>query len=641
MHVGLSNTKYALNITRRPLPPGSVSLNPGFWRDRKISNRHSGLRHGYEQLKKAGNFDDLRLAAGHGKGDFIGKRFMDSDVYKWLEAVAYELFEEPDEKLSDMAEEAIELIIAAQQDDGYINSYFQVAEPGKRWTDLSRGHELYCAGHLMEAAVVFNRFLGDGRLLEAACRFADYIGSVFGPEKRLATPGHPEIELALVELYRETGEKSYLDLARFFLDQRGRGHIDPGAHRGHGGPPVYQDHVPVREASTCEGHAVRQLYLTSGLTDVYLETGEGELFDALMRQWDDMTQRKMFVTGGVGQTHNNEAFNEPYELSNSRAYCETCAAIASIMWNWRLLLSTGEGRFSDLIEHTLFNAFLSGVSLDGDRFFYVNSLLSRGADPAMGRKRIERIEWPWTPCCPPNVMRMLALLDHYVATSGDDGLQIHQYIPSTIRAELGKGSKTAVDIETDYPWDERISVRIVKTESEPWSLQIRIPGWCEDPALLLNGESITDLNIDKGYAQLRRVWREGDEVVLILNLKAVLLEAHPHVDSARECLAIKRGPIVYCLEQQDQEPDVDILDVRIDETGPLETKREKGMLGGIVTVEARGYVADNRKWKNRLYKTVGDSTSCHPVSLRAIPYYAWANRGPNAMRVWIPRYRPG
>ncbi len=640
MHVGLHKGEYGSFAKWRPLPPGSYSIGEGFWRERQEANRKNGLQHGYEQLEKAGNFHDLKLAAGLAGGEFVGKVFMDSDVYKWLEAVAFELYRQPDRHLQEKADEAIGLIIAAQGEDGYINSYYQTAEPDKRWSDLARGHELYCAGHLMEAAIAFHRLLGDKRLLEVSCRFADYIDSVFGPGKRRGVPGHPEIELALVELYRETGQKRYLDLALFFLDNRGSGLIDPGKHGGHGGPAVYQDHVTVREASTLEGHAVRQLYLTAGVADAYLETGEKALFDAMEHQWHDFTCRKMFVTGGAGQIHSNEAFSEPYELPNSRAYSETCAAIASIMWNWRLLLATGEGRFADLIEHTLFNAFLSGVSLDSKLYFYVNPLLSRGTNPHISRKRIERLEWPWTPCCPPNVMRLFAMLEHYASTAGEGGIQIHQYLPGIIEAEIDSEKTATIEVTTDYPWKGEIIFKVKQSTSSNWALSLRIPKWAEEIGVMVNGKPIENTDKRDGYLILERSWKTGDTIELRLYIKPYLVEAHPRLDSAWSAVALKRGPLLYCLEQRDQAFENSILDVQINERTPLREVWEEDLLGGVMSIEADGYAMDRTSWENRLYRPFGYGGSAsapgRSVTLKAIPYYAWANRGANAMRVWIP-----
>jgi uncharacterized protein len=660
MHVGLHNAKYGPKARWRPLAPGSTKLGDGFWTGPQRANRKASLRHGYEQLEKAGNFHDLALAAGKKKGKFIGKVFWDSDVYKWLEAIAYELAKEPDAELRRMADEAIDLVEAAQQQDGYLNSYYTVppegvtvapgtrgadaelGDPGRRWQDISRGHELYCAGHLFEAAIAFKRFLGEDRLIKVALKFAEHIDATFGPGpgKRAATPGHPEIELALVELYRETGEKRWLALAQFFVDQRGRGLIDPGIHGGHGGPGVYQDHVPVRDATSCEGHAVRQLYLTTGVTDIWLETGETALLDAMHRLWDDLTCRKTFVHGGAGQIHNHESFSEPYELPNSRAYCETCAQIATMMWDWRLLLGSGDGIYADSFETVLYNAFLSGVSLDGTGFFYVNTLLSKGTDPVISRKRIQRMAWPWTPCCPPNVMRFIALLEHYIATTGEGGLQLHQYIPSTIETQVG-GATVKLALATRYPWNGSVRISVDKSGPGAWPLKLRVPAWSGGATIMVNGAKVDAAPLDHGYATIHRTWKAGDTVELAVAMSPALYEANPRIDSTANAVAIKRGPVVYCLEQADQEPGVDVLSVQIDEHAGLSDTWEPGLLGGVVTVGAEGFVLEGDAWKDRLYRKLGEGSSQgrKPARLKAIPYYAWANRGPNAMRIWIPRAR--
>jgi len=612
------------------------------WSQRQAVNREVSLRHGYRTLEQAGNLHDLRLAAGLVEGEYRGPLYMDSDLYKWLEALAWQLAHGPDDELQRMADATIELIAAAQADDGYLNSYCQVVEPDKRWHNLKDGHELYCAGHLIQAAVAHHRVAGNTDLLSVACRFADYIGSMFGPGRRSGTPGHPEIEMALVELYRETHERRYLELAGFFLDQRGRGTLGSGRY---GNPAYYQDHVPVREAMAVKGHAVRQLYLAAGVTDVYMETGEQALLDAVTRQWRDMTSGKSYVTGGVGSRHEGEAFGEPYELPNDRCYCETCAAIASILWNWRMLLATGETRFADLIERTLYNGFLSGVSLDGQRFFYVNPLLSRGG--------IERAEWYRCACCPPNVMRLIASLGHYFATGDPTGLQIHQYGPATIHAELEPGRRVALRMETDYPWQGHVRVTIEHTNSLPWKIGLRLPGWCRklpsasggvrEASVQVNGQPVK-VSAGEGYVTIERVWHEGDTVELDFPMAPQLIEPHPRSDSTRGCVAIERGPIVYCLEQCDQEPPANdaFMDVQLDETAPLEATWRGDLSGGVMAVEAIGYAVDMDSWQDRLYRPVrnrGDLPR-RPVRLTAVPYHVWANRGPGAMRVWIPIRRP-
>jgi DUF1680 family protein len=610
-----------------------VTLNGGFWSRWQETNHKVSLRHGFEQLERFGNFNNLKLAAGTGAGEYRKPVFMDSDVYKWLEAVGYELACNPDPELVAMANHAIVLVEAAQGDDGYLNSYWQVVEPERRWADLEHGHELYCAGHLFQAAVAYHRATGDRRLLDVSCRFADYIDSVFGPGKRAGTPGHPEIEMALAELYRQTGERRYLDLALYFIDQRGRGLLKEGRH---GGVAYYQDHVPVRDASTMEGHAVRQLYLTTGIADIYLETGEEALLDALLRQWHDMVSRKLFITGGLGSQHAGEAFGEPYELPNDRCYCETCAQIASIMWNWRMLLITGDRRFADLIERTLYNGFLSGVSLDGRCYFYVNPLMSRGADPLLGRKHIVRPEWHGCACCPPNVMRLLASLQHYLITTDDSGVQIHQYAPATIRTTAGQG-QIVLHMETDYPWQGDVRLR-VEDGGGTWTLRLRIPDWCQSPSLRINGVE-TALSTAGGYAEIKRAWQAGDTVELVLAMSPVLVEGHPRLDPTRSSVAIMRGPLVYCLEGVDQQPGVEVLDVQIDVSVPLTAEWNSDLLEGVVVVTAAGVGVDPVDWQDQLYRPVGSSAPAvrEAIQLTAIPYYAWANRGANEMRVWIPR----
>ena len=620
---GPTDTSHSPYAHWHTLPVGSVVLTGGFWHTRQTINRKASLPHGHQMLERAGNFHDLRLAAGLAEGPYRGPLFMDSDLYKWLEALGWELANGPDDELRRIAAETIELIAAAQADDGYLDSYYQVAEPGQRWRNLRDGHELYCAGHLIQAAVAHRRATGDTNLLHVACRFADHIYSVFGSGRRAGTPGHPEIEMALVELYRETGQPRYLELAGTFLDQRGRGTLAGGRDPAH-----YQDHVPVRQATGVAGHAVRQLYLLAGVTDAYLETGERPLFEAATRQWQDVTSGKLYVTGGLGSRYEGEAFGEPFELPNDRGYCETCAAIASILWNWRMLLATGEARFADLIERALLNGFLSGVSLDGRRFFYVNPLLSRGG--------AERAEWYSCACCPPNVMRLIASLGHYFATHDPAGLQIHQYGSATVHATLEAGRSVAVRMETDYPWQGDVRLTVERADGLPWRLTVRVPGWCEAPSVRVNGQTWA-IAAGEGYATIERPWRAGDTVELDLPMVPRLIEAHPRSDAARGSVAIERGPLVYCLEDCDQPPSVNIMDVQIDETAPLQAAWHGDLLGGVMVVEAQGYAVDVAAWQERLYRPADEGVpSRQPARLVAVPYYAWANRGPGAMRVWIP-----
>ena len=620
------STKNSAHSHLKTVPLKKIWVNAGFWSHRQTIIRQTSLRHAFRKLEDSGNFNNLKLAAGSGQGRYCEPFFMDSDIYKWLEALSYELSNQPDPELEAMADQAIELLAAAQQDDGYLNSYFQVVEPDKKWTELAMGHELYCAGHLFEAAVAHHRATGQTRLLDIACRFADHIDAAFGPDKGEAVPGHPEIELALVELFRASGQQRYLDLAGFFIDQRGHGKMigrtpfEAGYH---------QDRVPVREAEIVEGHAVRQLYLLAGIADVYLETGEPALLEVSQRLWRDMTAHKMHLTGGFGARHRGEAFGDAYELPSDRCYCETCAAIASMMWNWRLLLITGEARYADLLERSLYNGFLSGISLDGQRYFYVNPLLSRGG--------IERPEWYGCACCPPNVMRQIAMLADYVATTRGDGLQIHQYIASTIEADLNDERPLKIRVETNYPWEGQIKLLIEETDGSPWELAVRIPGWCQEATVQV-GDEVSDVSASQGaYAKISRAWQAGETVQLNLGLQPRLVEPNPRIDAVRGSLAIERGPLVYCLEEVDQPVGVNLLDVRLDPGPSLQAEWREDQLGGVVVIEAQGTVVDMSRWQDTLYRSLtAEELPQQPVKLTAVPYYAWANRGPGAMRVWIP-----
>ena len=443
--VGPVDTSHSPHASLKTLKFKQVSLHEGFWNKKLAINRKRSLRFGFEMLEKAGNFDNLRIAAGLIKGVYRGYVFQDSDIYKWLEAVAWEMGKEPDQELSAMADQAIELIAAAQRPDGYINSYVQTREAFAPWTDLDNGHELYCAGHLFQAAVAFARALGDVRLLTIACRFADHIDSVFGPDKRHGTCGHPEVEMALVELFRVTGQSRYLDLANFFIDQRGQNAMK--GHRSYG-PEYHQDHIPVRQVTEAAGHAVRQLYLASGVTDLFLETGEQSLFEAMQHLSKDIVETKLYITGGLGARFDGEAFGDPYELPADQCYCETCAAIASLMWNWRMLLASGESQYADQMERALYNNILAGPALDGQHFFYMNPLMLREARDLRLSSDLpsnevfipdQRPKWHACACCPPNVMRLFASLPHYLATYDARGIQIHHFASADVECDLPIG----------------------------------------------------------------------------------------------------------------------------------------------------------------------------------------------------------
>ncbi len=547
-------------------------------------------------------------------------RFADSDLYKWLEAAAYELANAYDPALDRRVDDAVALLAAAQKPDGYLDTYYQLGDYAKRWTNIMQDHELYCAGHMFQAAVAHYRATGKRSFLDVACRLADHIDSVFGPGRKEAAPGHPEVEMGLVELYRATGEKRYLDVARFFVDTRGRGTI--------GGSPYYQDHAPVREAPEMAGHAVRQVYLLAGVADVYLETGDRSLLAACERLWLDMMARKTSITGGIGARHERESFGESYELPNDRVYNETCAQIGSVMWNWRLLLATADPRYADLIEWTLYNGVLSGVSLDGKRYFYPNPLLSRGS--------VERSEWFACACCPPNVMRTLASVHNYFATSTETGLQVHLYDRSAIRASVA-GSEVTLAIDTAYPWEPSVRITVEAPGKGEWTLSLRVPGWCRGAMAHINGGKAL-AGKPGSYLEIRRMWRSGDAVELRLPLEPTFHEPHPWIEAARGCAALTRGPLVYCYEECDQPAGVRILDSALDATTRPAATWRPDLLGGVVTLAAGGRVLNRTGWDRRLYRVYGSGpgTRSRKISLTAIPYFAWANRAKAPMSVWLP-----
>ncbi|WP_328554347.1 glycoside hydrolase family 127 protein [Streptomyces sp. NBC_00358] len=619
------------------LRPAPVTIGAGFWHTRREVNARTSIPQGPELLESAGNLHNLRLAAGTAEGAYQGAYpFVDTDVYKWLEAAAWRLAEEPAGNLAAEVDRIIALVAAAQRPDGYLNTWFQLRKNGERYQDLRWGHELYCAGHLIQAAVAHHRTTGRPELLDVARRFADHVDSAFGAPgsgKPIdGIDGHPEVETALVELYRETGERRYLDLAGYFVDRHGHGLL--------GGEAYCQDRVPLREATTVEGHAVRQLYLLAAAADLASETADTELRAATERLWQAMVAAKTHLTGGLGAHHDEEDFGDPYELPNERAYCETCAAIASVQWSWRMALLTGEARYSDLIERTLYNGFLAGVSLDGERWLYVNPLQVRDGhtDPG-GDQSARRTRWFRCACCPPNVMRLLASLEHYLASTDAGGLQIHQYVTGEYRADLA-GAPVVVRAETDYPWHGTVALTVEQTPDAPWTLSLRIPQWCgsfrvHDGERTYDG---TNAPVRDGWLRLERTWAPGDRVILELALDARLTAADPRVDAVRGCAAIERGPLVYCLEQADH-PDGGLDDIVLDTGRPLAVKQRPDLLGGVTTVLAAGHrreLPDDGSWWP--YRPAGHpaTPAGDPVELTAIPYYAWANREDGAMRVWLP-----
>jgi DUF1680 family protein len=614
----------------RPLPYGAARITGGLWAARQRVNRDVAIPAGREHLETAGNLDNLRIAAGTMNGEARGLVFMDSDVTKWLEAVAWEHGRDPAPELLAGQREVTAILAAAQQPDGYLDSVVQLREHGQRYRNLPWSHEHYCAGHLFQAAVAQARATGDRDLLDVAVRLADHLAATFGPGKRQDVDGHPIVETALVELYRETGTAAYLELARFFVEARGHGLM-----AGYGQEPTYfSDRVAVRGQSTVEGHAVRAVYLAAGAADVAAETGDGKLLAALERQFAHMLATKTYLTGGLGARWDREAFGDPYELPPDRAYAESCAAVGGMQWAWRMLLATGDPRYADAAERMLLNGLLAGVSLAGSEYFYVNPLQLRedaNADddrsPAHGRRG-----WFQCACCPANIMRTLSSLGGYLATTDEAGIQLHQYAPATIES-----GDVRLTVETGYPWDGEVRVRIDRAPEGEWTLSLRIPAWAEGATVTGAAETTPGT-----YASVRRRWSVGDVAELSLPMRVRFTAADERIDAVRGCTAIERGPLVYAVEQVDQAAEVRVDDLHLDRSGAVRAEHRADLLDGVTVVHVHGRAGSGPAADGpyRGADTVAAAPPGSPTPVVAVPYFAWANRGIGPMRVWLPEAPP-
>ena len=598
----------------------NVQIEGGFWGTRLQINRKITLDGQYEQMEKTGRIDNFRRASGEKKGKFEGLFFNDSDVYKWLEAASYSLGTHPtDRKLENKVENLIKEIAAAQQEDGYLNTYF-ILKKRKRFADLKNKHELYCAGNLFEAAVAHHLSTGKISFLNVATRFADLICQTFGSDKKRGVPGHQEIELALMKLYWLTGKKRYLATAKFFIDERGKG--SPGRDE------YYQNHAPFIEQKDIVGHAVRAVYLMSGAADVYRETKDKAMMDTLEGLWKNMTEKKMYLTGGIGSRHQGEAFGKNYELPNDRAYAETCAAIGNIFWNHRMLQLTGEAKYADIMERALYNGFLSGISLDGKTYFYQNPLQSDGTD--------RRQSWFKCACCPSNIARLLSSLGSYFYSVSREGLWVHLYGKSKLTANIDKERKVVLTQVTNYPWSGDINIKVSPDTETSFTLFLRIPAWCKKAEVLVNGEYVEKSVRLGSYLPISRVWKQGDEVQLNLSMSVDFLETHPH-SSNNGRLAISRGPLIYCIEAADHQG-VDVFDILLSPDTAFSPHFKPDLLGGVGVLRGKGLLRDKSEWERKLYHLhqKGQKTKSKPFPITAIPYFAWANREPGKMLVWIP-----
>jgi DUF1680 family protein len=581
------------------VPFTAVKFQDVFWSPRIETNRTVALPHNFEWCEKTGRIANFAKTAGWMYGGYEGALFNDSDVFKVLEGASYSLADHPDLKLDKVVDEVIRKIAAAQQPDGYLNTYFTIGEPGKRWTDLLWKHELYCAGHMIEAAVAHYRATGKRTFLDVAIKYADYIDSVFGPTKRHGLCGHEEIELALVKLYQVTGQQKYFDLANFFIDMRGNKEARDGKIWG----PYCQDHKPVRDQDEIVGHAVRAAYLYCGTADTAAYTGNQGLIDAMSRLWKDVTTRKMYITGGIGARHEDEAFGNAYELPNDTAYCETCAAIGLALWAHRLNLMHGDAQYADVLERAVYNGVLSGIGMDGKLFFYVNPLASDG--------KHHRQPFFDCACCPSNAVRFVPSLPGYQYAVNKDGVFVNLYVAGKAKVPVN-GSTVVLTQETKFPWDGAVKIEVAPEKSGEFTIGLRIPDWCQDATLAVNGKPITDMNFGKGYAQLKRDWRAGDTIELNLPMPIRRIEANPNVKADVGRVAVQRGPVVYCFEAVDNGGAVKNIAIAKDPKFTAEFRKD--LLGGVAVIT--GVAKDGRK-------------------ITAVPYYAWDHRKPGEMAVWM------
>ncbi len=643
-----------------------VRWTDGFWANRFAQTRDVTLPRLWELASDPDMghaIQNLRIAAGMEKGQFKGTHWQDAWVYKWLESACYIYAVTADRQLDSRMDEIIEVIARAQQPDGYIASQ-TIARGWPRFQNPSH-HELYTMGHLITAACIHHRVTGKRSLLEVACRAADYIYETFkGRDPKLADfPMNPSIIMAGVELHRTTGRKTYLDMANFFIDWRGSrygdGRRNAWASPLTNGSDLNQNWRPLRKETEVVGHAVFFTYLYAGAADAYMETGDSTLLSALERLWTDLVTKKMYITGGVSPEHKahparsfrpgelttivgdsiHEGIAAPYELPNDTAYNETCGQVGNLMWNWRMLAITGEARFADIMERSLYNSILSGVEVDGDGWSYTNPLRWHGPAHVLQSNDTHRRCDPGTRmiCCPTNLMRTLASWHNYLYSVGAEGLWIHHYGANVFDGRLLSGGKLKLAMETDYPWDGKVRITIEAVESgEVFSILLRIPGWANGAKLTVNDEAAGAPCAPASYATIRRKWVAGDVIELVLPMPVRTIVADPLVEQARNQVAVMRGPIVYCLESVDLPPGVNLEDVCLPVDAKWEIQQEPALLGGVTVLKTNAMLLE-REITNDIggYRELSDVRP-HPIPITMIPYYAWNNREEPEMTVWLP-----
>ncbi|MCA9915098.1 MAG: glycoside hydrolase family 127 protein, partial [Anaerolineae bacterium] len=625
----------------KPVYIDHIQIEGGLWAERQKINRDSTIPAIYKKLQETGRIDSWKLEPSREKPKkgHVVYMFWDSDTAKWIEAVGYSLHTHPDAELQKKADDLINLVESAQQPDGYLNTYFGNLEPENKWRNLRDWHEMYNAGHLIEGAVAYYEATGKRTLLDVLMRYADHIDEHFGPDegKKPGYPGHPELEMALVKLYRETGEKRYLDLSKFFIDERGKepNYFDiESAERGENPEDFWaqsykycQAHKPIREQTEATGHSVRACYLYAGIADVAIETNDEELLQISRLLWDDLTTHQMYITGGLGPAHSVEGFTFAYDLPNETAYAETCAAISLAFWAHRMFHLDPNGRYIDVMERALYNNILAGVSYEGDHFFYANPLTSypyinphEHFSGVNSDKHYRRQDWFFCPCCPPNIARIVASIGGYFYSATADRLYVHLYNQNKATFELS-GSTVNLNQETNYPWDGSIHFTVAPETATSFDLALRIPGWCRKFSLEVNGEAQT-LAPENGYVVISREWQAGDSVTLTLDMPVDRIAPHPEIRENAGHIALQRGPVVYCLEEADN--GAKLANVAIPGDARLETQFEADLFGGIRTITGDAERIEPHSWPDDLYvpQAVVEFERSS-FQFKAIPYYLW------------------
>jgi DUF1680 family protein len=631
---GVLNLVKSSHSKLRNVPVHAVTITSGFWAARRQTNVERSIPSMEKLLEANGRMDNFLRLAGKSDAPQRGPVYSDSDVYKWTEAAGFALQSGDRPELRSLTDKTIKEVVAAQEPSGYLNTYYVGDHAKERMTpEIQRwGHELYDIGHMIQGAIAYYRATGDTTLLDAGIHFVDgFLLPNFGPgpDKKPIFSGHPEIELALIELYRTTGDKRHLELAGYILQGDDRIKVP---HRAY----VYHFcGIPFTSRTHLEGHAVRAMYACCGATDYYLETGDATYWKTLNTLWDDLVNHQMYVTGGVGARSDGEAFGEPYELPNFTAYGESCAAIGNMMWNWRMLAATGDAKYADVIERALYNGINSGMSLDGTLYCYRNPL---GFDPSNG----DKIRNPWydTTCCPPNLERTFASLPGYFYSTCADGLYLHLYDNSVLDWHLENGTGLKLQQKTNYPWKDAADIVITPEKPVEFTLYLRIPGWSERTQVTVNGKTVSGVTPGQ-YLAVHRKWEPGDSISVKFDMTTHTIEANPRVVDDYGRVAVQRGPLVYCLEQLDQPEGVVLADVRLDvnQKSSLQFHEEfrDDLLGGILALKCTGAVDDKSSSRAGLYFRYRPETSGkRATTLTFIPYYAWANRAATPMQVWTP-----